>query len=247
MNWRIIPLETMDAFSAMAFDEACCEHVKGGGPPTIRFWKWQPSAVSIGYFQSIFDEVNIRKCEELGYHVVRRRTGGGAVFHDSKGEITYSVICPEEMVSKDITESYRIICSWIVKGLENLGIKSEFMPVNDIIVSGKKISGNAQTRRSGILHMHGTILHDLDAETMFSVLKVTNEKIADKMIQNVKERVTRVLDHNPSSMEGSYQALVKGFTHGKEWEEGSWSEDEQERAEELAETKYSSREWNFRR
>jgi len=247
MKWRVIPLVTVDAFRAMALDEACSEAVASGGEPTIRFWKWKPSAVSIGYFQKILDEVNLEACAERGADVVRRRTGGGAVFHDSGGEITYSVICPEALVNRDITKSYKTICGWVIKGLRNMGIRGEFKPINDIIAGGKKISGNAQTRRGGVLHQHGTILHDLNVETMFSLLKVGQAKISDKLIQSVKERVTRVLDFEYYTIQEAYHALLKGFTEGKDWDFGSWSSWELKRSEQLAREKYSSREWNFLR
>lgn len=244
MKWRVIPLETVDAFTAMALDEACSETVAEGGNPTIRFWRWKPSAVSIGYFQSLEDEVNQEECRKQGVDVVRRRTGGGAVYHDNKGEITYSVICPVHSLPQGITESYHEICGWVIKGLGNLGIQGEFKPINDIVAGGRKISGNAQTRRGGVLLQHGTILHDLDVETMFSLLKVTKEKISDKLIQSVKERVTSVLDFREVSQQGTYHALLKGFIEGKEWEEGTWTPQERERAEELVRERYTTKEWN---
>lgn len=250
MKWRVIPLDTVDAFTAMAIDEAVSEFVsKGKSLPTIRFWRWNPSAVSIGYFQSLLDEVNLEKCKEWGVDVVRRRTGGGAVFHDFDGEIAYSVIAPEslEIIPKDITKSYHVICGWVIDGLRKLGIQSEFKPVNDIVVNGKKISGNAQTRRNGVVLQHGTILYDLDVKKMFSVLKVGQEKISDKMIAAVEERVTRLKNFGDFKMEEVYQALVEGFTKDKEFEFGKLSEEEVERASELAENRYKSQEWNFRR
>src|SRR3990170_1329263 len=99
MKWRVIPLHVTDAFKAMAIDEAVFEFVGAKkSPPTIRFWRWQPSAVSIGYFQSAEDEVNLDACKQFGVDVVRRRTGGGAVYHDYNGEITYSVIASEDIL-----------------------------------------------------------------------------------------------------------------------------------------------------
>ena len=78
-----------NAFMNMALDEAVSEFVAGGiSPPTIRFYTWTPSAVSIGYFQSLHDEVDVSRCMQQGIDIVRRRTGGGAVYHDRAGEIT---------------------------------------------------------------------------------------------------------------------------------------------------------------
>lgn len=260
-EWRVIGLETRDAFTNMALDEACSEAVAAREVlPTIRFYRWQPSAVSIGYFQSLEDEVAVDKCKEAGVDFVRRRTGGGAVFHDYEGEITYSVIAPEALFPKGVTESYHIICGWILDSLKLLGVKAEFKPINDIIlaadavgpdgspVGDKKISGNAQTRRGGILLQHGTILYTVDVRKMFSLLKVGQEKIADKMIAAVEERVTSLQKLKPGlDMQTVYEALLKGFTADKDFKMGEWTLAELQRAQELAEKRYSTKDWNYLR
>lgn len=248
MKWRFIGLETHDAYLNMALDEAVSEGVRAGSsPPTIRFYNWEPSAVSIGYFQGIKDEVNLDVCRELGVDCIRRWTGGGAVYHDFEGEITYSVIAPANIFPKNIIESYRLICGWLVRGLLSLGIEAEFMPVNDILVKGKKISGSAQTRRGGILLQHSTLLYGLDLKTMFSVLNVSRQKITDKMIKSAEERVTCVRKHSDAGKTEVYEALVRAFTEGKDYEFGTWSEGELARARELAEGKYRSDEWMYLR
>jgi len=248
MKWRVVKLSDYNAFMNMAMDEAVSEAVaEKKSLPTIRFYTWNPSAVSIGYFQSLEQEVNVEKCEELGVDVVRRRTGGGAVYHDDKGEITYSVIAPENIMPKGIIESYHVICGWIVDSLKRINIESEFKPINDIITNGKKISGNAQTRRNNIVLQHGTILYDLDVEKMFTVLKVGIEKISDKVIQSVKERVTSVLDQKKIEREELHKALIDGFTAGKDFEFSDFNQEEIKRAEELVKEKYETREWNYMR
>lgn len=246
MKWRVIEMEACDACTNMAIEEAAWEGIKNGtSSPTIRFYSYEPHAVSIGCFQSVRDEVNLEVCKQMGIDCVRRWTGGGAVYHDR--EITYGVIAPLNMFPKNIIESYRLICGWIVKALDNLGIKAEFRPVNDILVGSRKISGSAQTRRGGVLLQHGTLLYDLDLETMFSALNVSREKISDKMIKNAEERVTCVLKHRALDKKEVYEALVGAFTEGKEFEFGAWSESELARARELVEKKYRSDEWMFLR
>ncbi len=246
MKWRVVEMEACDAYTNMAIEEAACEGVRNGtSPPTIRFYCYKPRAVSIGCFQSIRDEVNLDVCKNSGTDVVRRWTGGGAVYHDQ--EITYGVIAPLKMFPKNIIESYRLVCGWIVKALGNLGIEAEFRPINDILVGGKKISGSAQTRRGGVLLQHGTLLYDLDLATMFSVLNVSREKISDKLIKSAEERVTCVLRHCELDRSRVYRALVAAFTEGKDFEFGTWSEDEIGRARELAERKYGSKEWLYLR
>ena len=245
-NWRLVPTTINNAFENMAIDEATAESVgKEISPSTIRFYRWTPSAVSIGYFQSMEKEVNSRSCREANIDIVRRRTGGGAVFHDSEGEITYSVIAPETLFSKDLIVSYEEICRWIINGLHNLGINAVFSPINDILVNGKKISGNAQTRRNNVLQQHGTILIKPDIDKMFNVLRVSDIKIRDKLIKNVKERITSLSDHTHHSREEIEQAMISSFSHGKEISQSNLSEEERARAEELVKTKYATREWNW--
>ncbi len=247
MRWRLIGYSEGDAASNMALDEAISESVSAGGPPTIRFYGWRPSAVSIGYFQSLEKEVDVERCRMEGVSVVRRRTGGGAVYHDTAGEITYSVIAPERMFSKDILSSYREICGWIIRSLSLLGIESGFKPINDIVAGGRKISGNAQTRRGGTLLQHGTVLYSVDVERMFSLLKVSDEKIKDKMISAAKDRVTSVSALSGASRDSLYRALVEGFMEGKERYEAPPTAAETARATALAAGRYNSREWNWMR
>lgn len=248
MKWRIVELETHDAYFNMAMDEAVSEGImNGSSPPTIRFYTWKPGAVSIGYFQSMKDEVNLDTCRELGIDCIRRWTGGGAVYHDAIGEITYSLIAPASLFPKNIIKSYEVICGCIVDGLRTLGIDSVFSPVNDVLVEGKKISGSAQTRRSGVLLQHGTVLYDTDLATMFSVLNVSRQKITDKMIRTAQERVTSISKQINAGKEDVYLALLRSFTKDKDYETGTWSENEIFRAKALAEQKYKTEEWSFLR
>jgi len=248
-KWRVVALEEHDAFTNMAIDEAVSEAVASGKSlPTIRFYKWKPSAVSIGCFQSMQDEIDLEICKKFSVDAVRRRTGGGAVYHDNAGEITYSIIAPQDMFPANIIESYKIICGWIIDGLALIDLQANFVPINDIIVNSKKISGNAQTRRNNVLLQHGTILYDVDVKKMFSLLKVPDEKIRDKMIAAVEERVTSVTKQNPQiTKDQLYGALVKGFTSNKDWNFGDWSNEEMNRAKELAKNRYSTSDWNFSR
>lgn len=248
MEWRVIPLEVHDAYTNMGIDDALFESViKGETDPVIRFYRWEPSAVSVGTFQSMEKEVNITKCDELGINYVRRITGGGAVYHDFYGEITYSVIAPLKLFPKGIRESYRSICDWIISGLELMGITSQFVPINDIIADGKKISGNAQTRKGGALLQHGTVLYDVDVKSMFSVLNISKEKISDKDVKAAEERVTSVSRYSKKGIEGLYEALLEGFTKGKEFRMDGLSASELKKANELAASVYSTKEWNFSR
>jgi lipoate-protein ligase A len=252
-TWRLIDMRVEDAYTQMAIDEALAfARRKGESPNTVRLYRWNPSAVSVGYFQSTRNEVDLKACGRLGVDVIRRITGGGTVFHDYEGEITYSLVAPDDdpKIPRDILSSYSLICKGVVKGLGRLGLKAEFKPINDIISGDKKISGNAQTRRYGSVLQHGTILVDCDVRKMFTVLKVSETKISDKMIEAVEERVTsirRELGRDVSFSEAR-DALVSGFEEALDihLEPGSLTAYEQELTEKFRE-KYSSSGWIFKR
>ncbi|MEM2454466.1 MAG: biotin/lipoate A/B protein ligase family protein [candidate division WOR-3 bacterium] len=253
-EWRLLDTGLKDAYYNMALDEAIAvARSKKLVPNTIRFFRWEPSAVSIGYFQSMEEEVDIETCNRLGINYVRRRTGGGAVYHDRDGELTYSIVVNEEhpLISKDLQKTYEILCFGLIRGLRILGVPAEFRPINDIVVEGKKISGNAQTRNMGVVHQHGTILRDVNPKLMFTVLKVPSEKIRDKMIKSVEERVTSINRYleREVSFDELKRALIMGFedTFNIRLVPGEVTEFEEKLAIKLKDEKYSTREWNFRR
>jgi len=248
MKWRMVDFEYWSAAMNMGIDEAISEAVAAEtSSPTVRFYGWRPSAVTIGCFQSLKDEVDYPECVRLGIDVVRRRTGGGAVFHDEDGEITYSVITPEEMMPDDINMAYRIICGHIVSALKTLGLDASFSPINDVLVAGKKISGSAQTRRGGVFLQHGTLLLDLRPDTMFKVLKVSKAKMSGRSYSDPANRVTSLRNFGIASRSKVLAALQGAFMEGKDWEESGWTDGELKRARHLAEKRYSSRDWNFSR
>ena len=177
-DWRLIPLEVKDGYWNMALDEATLEHVIGKKSSfTLRFYKWDPSTVSIGRNQSLSAEVEMNVAKNSGYNVVRRITGGGAVFHDREREITYSIVCSikflEDLDAHTTLEQFEIIETGIVNGLRFYGLNPEKGVIHcpAIFLDGKKFSGNAQVRRKGYILQHGTILLDLNPEMMYSVLK----------------------------------------------------------------------------
>jgi lipoate---protein ligase len=251
-TWRYLETGANDAFFNMGLDEAILESVAGGlEPPTLRLYRWKPSAVSVGYFQGVRDEVNLDRCAELGIDVVRRLTGGGAVYHAD--EITYSIVVPEThpLAAGGILDSYKAICAGVVAGFKMLGIQAEFAPLNDIVAGGKKLSGNAQTRKRGCLLQHGTILLGVDLEAMFTVLQVPNEKLKGKLIEDVKARVSSVsamLGH-PVSYEEALPAFEQGFAEvlGGVGPRSLPGSDELRRAGNNARERFANEAWTFKR
>ena len=252
MRIRYLETGAHDAAFNMALDEAVLEAVSlGSSPPTLRFYSWTPPAISIGYFQGMREEIDLAACERLGVEAVRRVTGGGAVFHNA--EVTYSIVVREghELAPEDILESYRLICAGLIVGIGNLGIEAAFAPINDIVAGGKKVSGNAQTRRKGCLLQHGTLLLDVDVDMMFELLLVPQEKLKGKLIADVKQRVVglKALIGRELSYVEVVEALKKGFASawGAELVPGEPEPAELERAAVLAAERYRTEAWKFKR
>lgn len=256
--WRLLKLETNDAFANMAIDETIVTaRIEELVPNTLRFYRWNPSAVSIGRFQDVFDEVHVEDCQRYGVDVVRRITGGGTVYHEFKGEITYSVVVKEEELgTQDVVIAYNTICDGIIEAATILGVNADFNPGDprncpNIAIDGKKISGSAQFHKGGVLLQHGTFLLDVDLTKMFTFLKVPWAKTITDIICVAKERITSIKHELASniSTEEAYKALIKGFQKAFDTEfteEETLTTYEQKLAEKLRKEKYTTEKWNLR-
>jgi lipoate-protein ligase A len=255
-NWRLLKLETHNAYMNMAIDEAILQaKIKGVVPNTLRFYRWSPSAVSIGKFQNLENEVYMENCLKHGVDVVRRITGGGTVYHDAGGEITYSVVaCKDDLDAKDITEVYAKIYAGIVEALKILGLKADFNEGNsracpNLTVNGKKISGSAQCHKSDIVLQHGTILVDVNLERMFTFLKVPWAKTCMEVVCIARNKITSIKSElgREIPLEIVHGALVEGFhkTLKTPIEPEELTLYEKELAEKLYREKYVMAQWNI--
>jgi lipoate-protein ligase A len=256
-TWRIVPLQVHDAFTNMAIDEAILEsRIQKRVPDTIRFYRWKPSAVSIGRFQSIEKEVNLDACKRLGVDVVRRVSGGGSVYHDFTGELTYSVVvdCENPNITADVLTSYRGVCAGILRGLALLGVQVELEATDpsqrcpNIMIEGRKVSGNAQARRSGVLLQHGTVLLDLDIQTMLAVLRNPKLIMNETVVEFVRNRITTLQRelNREIDFEEVAESLKKGFseTFDVNFVEEDLTDAEIALADELRAKRYASDVWN---
>jgi len=254
--WRLLKLETHNAYMNMAIDEAILNaRIKGLVPNTVRFYRWNPSAVSIGKFQNIENEVYLDNCLKHGVDVVRRVTGGGTVYHDAEGEITYSVVADkDDLNAKDITEVYAKIYAGIVEALKILGLRANFNEGSpracpNLTVNGKKISGSAQCHKSGIVLQHGTILVDVNLERMFTFLKVPWAKTCMEVVYIAKNKITSIRAElgKEVSIERVHEALVEGFheTLKTPFKPKELTPYEKELAEKLYREKYITANWNM--
>jgi lipoate-protein ligase A len=261
-TWRLLPIEVHDAFMNMAIDEAILRsRAAETVPNTLRFYRWKPSAVSIGRNQKLENEVNLENCKKLGVDVVRRISGGGTVYHDSEGEVTYSVIAKtEDLGTKDITEVYSRIYAAISEALRVIGISSDYSPGDlkncpNLTVKGKKISGSAQANKSGIVLQHGTLLLDADLPRMFTVLRVPWANSCMQVVNVAKNKITSVqteLGHAITA-ETAVNAIAHGFTvafnmpvvENVQSTDGKLTREELALAEKLYKEKYTTDQWNF--
>jgi len=257
-RWRLLKLETADAFTNMAVDEAVMKaRIENRVPNTLRLYRWKPSAVTIGRFQTLDNEIHVQNCKNHGVDIVRRITGGGAVYHDSDGELTYSIVAKTSdlgCADLDMLSAYQKICSGINEAVKILGAKAEYRPPDpkrcpNLTISGKKISGNAQSCKKGALLQHGTFLLDIDHEKMFTFLRVPWAKTLNDVLAVSKRKLTSArqeLDSNFSTQE-AYRALVRGFEKalGVQFVEEGLTEYERNLAERLKKERFVTEEWNF--
>ncbi|WP_457743094.1 lipoate--protein ligase family protein [Thermococcus sp.] len=245
---RFIPLIIAKPEVQMAIDEAIMiARIEGKAPDTVRLYDFSPSSVTIGRFQSVRHDVNLEEAKRLGIPVVRRITGGGSVFHDEFGEITYSAIVGENLhpALRNVETSYRYLAGPLVDALKDLGLNAGFSGLNDIVVNGKKISGSAQTRRKGVILQHGTFMYSTRLEVLGKVLRVSKEKLRDKGISSIWERVT-TLEREGIKLNRweAYELLRESFFRAFELEEGELTDYELELAERLIEERYGNPKWN---
>ena len=254
--WRLLRPETADAFTNMAIDEAIMKaRIENRVPNTLRFYMWKPSAVSIGRFQKLANEIHVENCRKHGVDIVRRITGGGAVYHDSEGEITYSIITKTKDLGckdLDLLSAYQKICSGLNEAVKILGAKADYHPPDpkrcpNLTISGKKISGNAQSSKKGVLLQHGTFLLDIDHEKMFTFLKVPWAKTLNDVLAVSKRKLTSARQELDSefSTEEAYQALVRGFEKalGVQFVEKKLTEYEQKLAERIRKERFVTEDW----
>lgn len=240
----------------MAVDEAILTaRIENQAPNTIRFYRWNPSAVSIGKFQDVKNEVQMENCVKLGVDVVRRITGGGTVYHDQENEVTYSVTADkQDLEAKDVTAVYRRVYSGLAEALHILDVDADFNVGNEkncpnLTVKGKKISGSAQSHKKGVVLQHGTLLADVDLKRMFTLLRVPWAKTCMEVVDVAEGRITSLrkeLGRKVSQREVN-EALIGGFEKALSvtLEEGDLTSYERTLADRLCKEKYATDEWNL--
>jgi len=253
-NWRFIPFEENNAYFNMAADEAILRCFPKNKVRTLRLYGWNPSAVSIGQHQKLLDEIDMSNVEKYNLQAVRRISGGGAVFHDVKGELTYSVVTSLDYLdSKGIDDSYYEIVELILEPLVNLGVSIDTGRIHcpSVFSNSKKFSGNAQARSGNTILQHGTILIDYDPNLMYSVLKARPGKTRSDMVASVYQKITTISKQIQRKLTPCSLAdyMIEYFTNKdqKLFKTGFYFDDEIELMNELISSKYKTQKWLYLR
>ncbi|HSN21134.1 MAG TPA: lipoate--protein ligase family protein [Usitatibacter sp.] len=211
--FRVIDTGIRDGRRQIAFDQALIEGRKAGAiPDTIRFLRFPPTAL-VGRHQALSREVRVDYCRANGIGVVRRITGGGAIYFD-EGQLGWSLVFHRGTLGiASLGDLAREICEAAAAGLSRLGIDARYRPRNDIEVDGRKISGTGGFFDGDTLFYQGTVLVDLDAQRMLAALRVPEAKLAKRGLDSAAQRVVtlkELLGAAPS-IERVQQALLEGF------------------------------------
>jgi lipoate-protein ligase A len=244
-EWRIIDEGRHSEAVHHALDEVLSERMDSGEMrPTLRFWHRKNRAIPMGRFQSYSDEVQQEYVEEKDIEVVRRITGGGAMYSEPGDVITYSMYLPREEVPDDVEESYRELDRWAIDALNSIGIDVEWKPLNDIEHGDGKVGGAAQLRKQNAVLHHTMLSYDLNTENMLKALRIGKEKVSDKAIKSAEKRVAVMKDYVDHGRQEVIDEMKERFREEHDTEEGSLTDEELEEARELAEEKFSSDDWN---
>lgn len=233
----------------VALDEVLPAEVAAGRRgPLLRIWDWDSPLVVIGSFQSVRNEIDADNAEKFGIDVVRRISGGGAMFMEPGNCITYSLVAPSSLVDgMSFVDSYEFLDRWVLAALRTVGVEARYVPINDITSDKGKIGGAAQKRfASGVVLHHATMAYDIDAEKMTQVLRIGREKISDKGIRSAAKRVDPMRSQTGMTRSAIIDALMESFRADHRTVPGSYTEEELERARDLVDTKFATRAWTHR-
>lgn len=255
-NWRLIDSGVADPAFTMAVDEAILlSRVKSDvidnpvPEATLHLYSRDPPAVSLGYFQKVRDEIEIDLCERLGVQILRRGSGGGAIYTD-RNQVIYGLVISGDKLGT-IQNSFNVISKGVIEALKFFGLNAEIQGLNDIVINNRKISGCAQTRKSNIILQHGTFLIDFDRSRVSQILTPSTMKFSDKNVKGPNGYMTslaNILGYAPTHDEVK-KNLIWGFekAFNIKLTKGQLLKDEENLVKDLLNRKYNNSSWNFRR
>lgn len=201
------------------------------------------SSIIIGKNQNTVEEINTEYVENKGIHVVRRLSGGGAVYHDL-GNLNFSFITKDDGES---FHNFRKFTEPVVEALKKLGVNAELSGRNDLLAEGRKISGNAQFSTRGRMFSHGTLLFNSEMDHIVSALRVKKDKIESKGIKSIRSRVANISEFltEKIAIEEFRSLLLKFIFIGEEISEYVLTEEDWKNIHQLSKERYQNWDWNY--
>ena len=213
VRWQLLDTGILTAAENITLDSILLEaRAKGDIPNTVRFMQFSPSAVLIGYHQTVEQEVRLEFCRKQGIDINRRITGGGAIYFDSS-QLGWELIASKADIGYRLDKVTELVCEAVIRGLKTVGVNANFRPRNDIEVNGRKISGTGGIFEDNAVLFQGTLLVNFDVESMIRALRIPTEKLADKELASARQRVTCLQEELGfvPSLDIIKQALQAGF------------------------------------
>lgn len=239
-NYLVIDKST-DPYYNLALEEYLLMHYLDGN--IVMLWQ-NDNTIVVGRHQNAIEEINQQYVKEQGIKVVRRTTGGGAVYHDL-GNLNYSYITDRE--DETIDGGMKRFAEPVILALKELGADAKFSGRNDILIEGKKVSGTAQRiYKNRILH-HGCLLFDADLSVVAASLRVRAEKFQSKAVKSVKSRVGNIVDFLPDNvtLKKFEDTLTKTMLAGEKYQILELAPEELLEVQKLRDEKYATWEWNY--
>lgn len=229
----------------LAIEEYLLKNMDVEKDPFLLFYINEPSII-IGKNQNTAEEINTDYVDSNSIHVVRRLSGGGAVYHDH-GNLNYSFITVDDGNS---FRNFRKFTEPVVQALQSLGVNAELSGRNDLMAEGRKISGNAQFSTRGRMYSHGTLMFDTEVDEVVAALKVSKEKIESKGIKSIRSRVANISEFlkEPMTVEEFRSAILHSIFEGEEkvryWE---LTDEDWEGIRQISKERYGNWDWNYGR
>lgn len=269
-TWALLDSGHHDAAINMAIDEALLEwHSEEKIPPTIRFYGWKNPTLTVGHFQNVEKTIDFEGIKKHRCEFVRRLTGGSAVLHDD--ELTYSIVVREShpKIPQSVNKAYYVLAQGLLEGYRLLGIDADFAiperelfkersavcfevpAIYEMVVDGKKVSGNAQTRKLGVLLQHGSIPLSFDADMLFDLFKFSSEKFRERKRKAFVQKAISINDITETKH--TYDSVKEAFLAGFEkslnirTEPMELTDEQWKYIHYLADTKYRTDSWNLKR
>jgi lipoate-protein ligase A len=245
---RLIDTDLADPAYTAAVDEVLLGSAISDGTSTLHFYRRRPPGITLGYFLKASENADLIYCKKNDIKVIRRLSGGGAIYTD-EGQLVYG-LAVQDLLPVSPAKCFELVCGALVKALSKLGCECEFSPVNDVLSNGKKLSGSAIVNKGRTKLVHGTVIVELDRDKMFCALKVPKEKLRSKGLSNPGERVTSLTEvlgrAVPMENVKSVVASAIGDVVGLSVRKGHLTSQEIKKIDELVKTRYGADEWNFK-